>query len=87
MMDMWLAVLFICSLQGDCKMFADKTGPSGSVVACRVRLDKMTERIRKDGSGVTKAIGRFDKAQNFRGLCINPDPSVDLAAEIERYII
>jgi hypothetical protein len=85
MNELYLAVMLICSLTGECSIFSDKTGPAMSIEGCRSRLDKMSIRVQKGSLAIMEKIGSYNTDEMFRGFCVNPN--IPQEAELKRYDI
>ena len=85
MNELYLAVMLICSLSGDCSLFSDKNGPAMSVEGCRTRLDAMTLRVKKGSQAIVEQLGSYNADEIFRGFCVNPN--IPQETELKRYDI
>ena len=90
MMETLLAVIFMCSVKGECKPVKDKLGPSFSRIACQKRLDDLWERIQKNDeflSKLHKEIGDYKINSQFshRGFCISGPSNGSLSEQVEKY--
>ena len=85
MNELYLAVMLICSLTGECSIFSDKTGPAMSIPGCHQRLDNMSIRVQKGSQAIVEKLGAYNTDEMFRGFCINP--SFPQEAELKRYDI
>lgn len=95
MYDTFLAAIMICAINADpgvpfadrCVFVQDKTGPAPTRAECRLRIDKMWQRILLDPGFITsthKKIGKYRLVQRaHRGFCLDPQLPAD--KEIWKY--